>query len=162
MQETVWSLSGKDHLEEEMATHTSILAWEIPWTEEPGELKSMWSQRVWHGGATECAHVHTHTHTHTHSHILPEMRGSRASFKLCCLKVLRIFWRLGLDAHSCWRTRHFLSNSKADCNTALWGWGWGWPYPDDNRKYPSRKKATVKPNVQEEILSELPNSSFSV
>ena len=37
MQETrVQSLGGKDPLEEEMATHPSILAWEIPWTEEPG------------------------------------------------------------------------------------------------------------------------------
>ena len=45
MQETVGSLRGKDRLEEEMATHTSILAWEIAWTEEPGELKSMGSQK---------------------------------------------------------------------------------------------------------------------
>ena len=33
-------------LEKEMATHSNILAWEIPWTEEPGGLQSMWSQRV--------------------------------------------------------------------------------------------------------------------
>ena len=39
MQETqVQSLSQEDPLEEEMATHSSILAWEIPWIEEPGEL----------------------------------------------------------------------------------------------------------------------------
>ena len=39
MQDTqVQSLSQEDPLEEEMATHSSILAWEIPWTEEPGEL----------------------------------------------------------------------------------------------------------------------------
>jgi len=36
----------EDPLEEEMATHSSILAWEIPWTEEPGGLQSMESQRV--------------------------------------------------------------------------------------------------------------------
>ena len=36
----------KDPLEEEMATHSSILAWRIPWTEEPGGLQSMGSQRV--------------------------------------------------------------------------------------------------------------------
>ena len=42
MQETqVPSLSWEDSLEEEMATHSSILAWEIPWTEEPGGLQSM-------------------------------------------------------------------------------------------------------------------------
>ena len=48
MQETqetrVLSLGGEDPLEKEMATHSSILAWTIPWTEEPGELESMWSQ----------------------------------------------------------------------------------------------------------------------
>ena len=48
-------------LEEGMATHSSILAWKIPWTEEPGQLQSMGSQRVWHHWATERAHTHTHT-----------------------------------------------------------------------------------------------------
>ena len=42
MQETqVWSLSQEDPLEKGMATHSSILAWRIPWTEEPGGLQSM-------------------------------------------------------------------------------------------------------------------------
>ena len=41
-------LSRKDTLEEEMAIHSSILAWRIPWTEDPGELQSMVSQRVGH------------------------------------------------------------------------------------------------------------------
>ena len=40
-------LGGEDPLENEMATHTTILAWEIPWTEEPGELWSMGSQKSW-------------------------------------------------------------------------------------------------------------------
>ena len=40
----VQSLGWEDPLEEEMATHSSILAWEIPWTEEPTELQSMGSQ----------------------------------------------------------------------------------------------------------------------
>ena len=52
MQETeemqVRSLDQEDPLEEEMALHFSILAWEIPWTEEPGGLQSMGSQRVRH------------------------------------------------------------------------------------------------------------------
>ena len=38
----------EDALEEEMATHSSILAWEIPWTEEPGRLQPMGPQRVGH------------------------------------------------------------------------------------------------------------------
>ena len=43
------SIPGQeDPLEEEMATHSSILAWRIPWTEEPGSLPSMGSQRVGH------------------------------------------------------------------------------------------------------------------
>ena len=42
----VWSLGWEDPLEEEMATHSSVLAWEIPWTEEPGRLQSMGLKRV--------------------------------------------------------------------------------------------------------------------
>ena len=48
---------GMIPLEKEMALHSSILAWEIPWTEEPGELQSRGSQRIWHDWVTE----HTHT-----------------------------------------------------------------------------------------------------
>ena len=49
MQETqVQSLGGEDLLAKEMATRTSILAWQIPWTEEPGGLWSMGLQRVRH------------------------------------------------------------------------------------------------------------------
>ena len=44
----VRSLGREDPLEEEVATHSSILAWKIPWTEEPGRLPSMGSQRVGH------------------------------------------------------------------------------------------------------------------
>ena len=44
----VQSLGQEDPLEEEMATHSSIPAWEIPWAEEPGGLQSMRSQRVEH------------------------------------------------------------------------------------------------------------------
>ena len=47
MQETqVWSLGWEDTLEKEMETHSNILAWRIPWTEEPGGLQSMELQRV--------------------------------------------------------------------------------------------------------------------
>ena len=49
MQETqVLSLGWEDPLQEGMATHSSILAWKIPWTEEPGGLQSMWLQRAGH------------------------------------------------------------------------------------------------------------------
>ena len=57
MQDTwVWSLGQEDPLEKGMATHSSILAWEIPWTEEPGELMSTGLQRVGHNWGTN-----THT-----------------------------------------------------------------------------------------------------
>ena len=49
MRETwVQSLGQKDLLEKKVATHSSILAWKIPWTEDPGRLQSMGSQRVGH------------------------------------------------------------------------------------------------------------------
>ena len=54
LQETrVQSLDQEDSPEKEMATHSSILAWEIPWTEEPGGLQYMGLQRVGHNLATE-------------------------------------------------------------------------------------------------------------
>ena len=57
MQETwVWSLGREDLLEKEMATHSSIHPWKIPWTKEPGRLQFMGLQRV--------RHDWTHTHTH--------------------------------------------------------------------------------------------------
>ena len=53
MQETrVQSLGWEDPLEKEIATHSSILVWRIPWTEEPGELQSTGPQRVGHDWAT--------------------------------------------------------------------------------------------------------------
>ena len=53
VQETwVWSLDWEDPLEKQKATHSSILVWRIPWTEEPGRLQSMGSQKVGHDRAT--------------------------------------------------------------------------------------------------------------
>ena len=53
MQETwVRALDQKDPLEKGLATHSIILAWRIPWTEVPGKLQSMGSQRVGHDSAT--------------------------------------------------------------------------------------------------------------
>ena len=58
MQETrVWSLGREDPLEKEMATHSSILTWKIPWTEEPSRLYSPWGHKE--SDTTECL---THTH----------------------------------------------------------------------------------------------------
>ena len=65
MQETqVQSLGWEDLLEDEMATHSSILAWEIPWTEEHGGLQSSWGHKELDMTERVCARTHTHTHTH--------------------------------------------------------------------------------------------------
>ena len=55
----VWSLGWEDPLEKEMATHSSILAWRIPWTEEPGGLQFTGSQRVGHDWATSLSLYYT-------------------------------------------------------------------------------------------------------
>ena len=52
----VRSLGGEDPLEKEIATHSRILAWEVPWTEEPGGLQSMGLQ----GAEQDCVTEHTH------------------------------------------------------------------------------------------------------
>ena len=65
MQETLetWlqSLGQEDPLEQEVATHSCIVTWKIPWTEEPGRVQSKELQRAAH----DLAHAHAHTHTHT-------------------------------------------------------------------------------------------------
>ena len=55
----VRSLGRKDPLEKEKVTHSSILAWKIPWTEDPGRLQSMGSQRVGHNYATSLSLCNT-------------------------------------------------------------------------------------------------------
>ena len=72
MQEAwVWSLGQEDPPEEGTATHSSILAWRIPWTEEPGRLQSMGSQRVrydWDNSAPMHTHVHTYLFEQLNKH----------------------------------------------------------------------------------------------
>jgi len=53
MQKWAQALDQEDPLEKEMATHSSVLAWEIPWTEEPGRLQSTGLQRAGHNLATK-------------------------------------------------------------------------------------------------------------
>ena len=66
----VWSLSWEDPLEKEMATHSSILAWRIPWTEEPGRPQSTGSQRVGHDWTTSLHFIYIYICIYTHIHIL--------------------------------------------------------------------------------------------
>ena len=63
----VWPLGQEDPLEENVAIHSSILAWRIPWTEEPGGPQSIGSRRVGHNWSN-LAHTHTHTHTHRYTY----------------------------------------------------------------------------------------------
>ena len=70
MQETwVWTLGWEDPLKEEMATHSSILAWRIPWTGKPDSLQSIRLQRVRPDWATK--HAHTKAFPEVPSKLLP-------------------------------------------------------------------------------------------
>ena len=62
------SLRWENLLEKELATHSSILTWAIPGTEEPGELYSSWECKE--SDTTEHAHTPTHTYTHTHIYMV--------------------------------------------------------------------------------------------
>ena len=70
----VQSLSWEDALEKGMATHSSILAWRIPWREEPGGLQSI---RWWRAGHAWVTHTHTHTHTYSFTLIPCSSDGKR-------------------------------------------------------------------------------------
>ena len=81
MQETqVWSLDGGDQLEKRMAMHDSILAWRIPWTEEPGGPQSMWLQRIRHDWVTNThtvlLYIQRYIYTHIHTHHIFSIRAS--------------------------------------------------------------------------------------
>ena len=56
-------------MEKEMATHSSILAWKIPWTEEPGRLYGPWGCKE----LDTTAHTHTRAHTHTHEYLVAQL-----------------------------------------------------------------------------------------
>ena len=141
---TTWvrSLGWEDPLEEEMATHSSILAWRIPWTEEPGGLQSTGLQRVGHDWAT------SHAHTQSWSQ---EMNFSASGY-LCLFTEV---WTLGTnsiqESKDCIKMLHhgpyhsFLQNGHLDrwiceekqrpspgpCLLHLWAWNLGlfllWP-----------------------------------
>ena len=71
----VWSLGWGDSLEEEMATSSSIPAWKIPWTEEPGELQFKGSQRVGYNWVTKHAH-------RSNQWVIKEIKGEIKKFHL--------------------------------------------------------------------------------
>ena len=83
MQETWVHFLGREYpLEKEMATHSSILAWKIPWTEEPGRLLHTGSQRVGHAWVTD-----THTHTRVKEMSSKDVFYSAGSYSHCFVVV---------------------------------------------------------------------------
>ena len=71
MRETwVRTVGREDLLEKEMAIHSSTITWKIPWTEEPGRLQSMGSQRVRQDRLSDFTFTFTHTHIYIYSHII--------------------------------------------------------------------------------------------
>ena len=82
------SIPGQeDPLKEEMATHSIILAWKIPCTEEADGLQPTGLQRVRHDWA--CTHTHTYTHSHTHTH-----KEIQVTWKLISTVFFRGFFSL--------------------------------------------------------------------
>ena len=96
--DAVWSLGQEDPLEEGMATHSSILAWKIPWTEEPDWLQSMQLQRVGHDWVTK--HTYAYIWGQLYGYVTcvviqhPMLRCSQCWLILCCyyLASLPHFW----------------------------------------------------------------------
>ena len=93
----VWSLDWEDPLEKEMAPHSSILAWETPWTEEPGGLQSMGSQRVRHDLVT----------TQQQQQIIPISRGLPifevyGTFSLKEVKTVFCLWKRTAQIQGKW------------------------------------------------------------
>ena len=82
------SQGQKDPLEKELATHSSILAWRIPWTEEPGGLQSMGSQRVEHDWASNTFlwAKNCSKDLHMLTHLVPPMKQ---------MLVLSVFYKWG-------------------------------------------------------------------
>ena len=80
----VWSLGQEDSLKKKMATYSSILAWEVPWTEEPGGLQSTGSQRVGHDLVTN---HHHHHHHHQQSFIMLYVHGENLQPCLRCFRM---------------------------------------------------------------------------
>ena len=89
----VWSLGWEDPLEEEIATHSSILVWRIPWTEEPGSLQSMGSQiQTW---LSDWAHIYLWKH---HDNQVTKPSHHPRKFSHASLQPISLFLALG----DCW------------------------------------------------------------
>ena len=116
MRETrVQSLGWEDPLEKEMATHSSTLAWKIPWTEEPGRLQSMGSQRVRHDWATSLLPLRMKAINKKQEYKHPTTGIEVRLFGMIFLSLLEwflsiIWWTFQFILRVSWRRRgsHFL------------------------------------------------------
>ena len=79
----VWSMDREDPLEKEMATHSSVLAWRIPWTEEPGGLQSMGSQRVRHDWVTNITLLLHYIYNYLHGVFIAFSSVAQSCLLLC-------------------------------------------------------------------------------
>ena len=91
----VWSVGWENPLEKEMATHSSILAWKIPWMEEHGRLQSMGWQRVRYNWATSL--THTYIFRFIYSTIKNTMWKSKC-YLLSCVWLLSTPWTAAYHA----------------------------------------------------------------
>ena len=106
-----------------MATHLSILAWKIPWTEEPRGLQSLGLQRVRHDCI--CTHEHTHTHTHTHTTYCVHQRA----LEMCCIRTGTRHRKVSCMSGALWGEVSSFSE-KGNQPSRHWSaeplpWGWG-------------------------------------
>ena len=122
----VWSLGQEDPLEKEMATCSSILAWKVPWTEEPSRLQSMGSQRV----RQEWARSHIDIHIYRWFQYAAKC-GDQMLYLIRCPP-----FRLNLHSKSC-----LLQPSSGKGNVprlwnihrnGIWMYGLGWPRVTDS------------------------------
>ena len=116
MQETqemgVWSLDGEDPLEEAMATHSSILAWKIPWAVEAGSVYSMGPQGVRHNWA----HTHTRARTHTHTQRdLQIKKSGEFSSDLLSFTLLIQRPQVNFEKGSLWNRKSLESKGGMNC-----------------------------------------------
>ena len=105
MQETwVQSLGREDPLEREMTTHSSILAWEIPWIEEPGGLQPMGSQRIRHDWSDLAQHDgkgwHIQFKDYKYNVIINMFLKMFSEFIYCSMLKLSIFLTTGLPTRT--------------------------------------------------------------
>ena len=114
MQET-WALplDQEDSLEKEMATHSNILAWKIPWTQEPGGLQYMGLQRA----RRDCMCARAHTHIHT----LTQLQQGRKSNSVSLIEIP------SHETHSLGAVCSLLTPCQAhsSCHAYAAWWWWG-------------------------------------